>query len=162
MQRVLNIPRRLARSLMSANQYQSRMFLSADMNVPDTTEDDNTKNNDEIAQNEEKHVFEDRCDVDYSHYISEKPDSEFGRKMRIVMPAKAAGTQGVAKVGMWKVEPMNPGKRWGNPLMGWTSTRDPMNAMNHGLDRFASKEHAIEWCVSNGLLIFICDFAIGA
>jgi len=120
------------------------MYLSADANIIDENEDNaNDPNN-------KDDVFEETDQVDYSHYLSDKPESEYGRKMRVFMPARSAGTQGVAKVGMWKVEPMNPGKRWGNPLMGWTSTRDPMNAINHGLERFESREHAVQWCISNG------------
>eukprot|EP01084_Bolivina_argentea_P001517 2801_1 len=136
LQRFWCVPRRIARTLITANQYHSRIYLSTE-----TPTDDINLEEDANDYSEQEA---------YSHYLSERPDSEFGRKMRIFMPARSAGTQGTAKVGMWKIEPVNPGKRWGNPLMGWTSTRDPMQSMNHGLDRFETKEHAVQWCESNG------------
>ena len=149
LQRLRSIPQRIGRSLIAANQYHSRSFLSTEP-IPTPSEEDERNDIHKSAESETDPSLTETTQ-DYSHFLSEKPDSEYGRKMRIYMPAKAAGTQGVAKVGMWKVEPMNPGKRWGNPLMGWTSTRDPLQSINHGLERFASKEHAIEWCKSNGV-----------
>lgn len=159
LQRLWGIPRRMARTLITANQYHTRMYLSAEA-TPTTTNqsdpidtDDNNDNSPSTGDNNENTEateFNDSVQEDYGHYVSEKPLGEYGRKMRISMPSRSAGTQGVAKVGMWKVEPMNPGKRWGNPLMGWTSTRDPMQSINWGLERFQSKQHAIDWCTSNG------------
>ena len=130
--------------------YQSRMYFNTEI-MPNTEE--NTDN--AISSDNPEIAIQDGETQDYSHYISEKPDSQLGRTMRVYMPAKSAGTQGTAKVGMWKVEPMNPGKRWGNPLMGWTSTRDPLQSINVGLERFETKEHAIQWCISNGIEIYI-------
>jgi hypothetical protein len=39
------------------------------------------------------------------------------------------------------------GRLWANPLMGWTSTADPMQWITL---KFATKEDAIEWAHSNG------------
>ena len=40
-------------------------------------------------------------------------------------------------------------KRWTNPLMGWTSTSDPLSNAHMTLD-FGSKEEAIKFAQSNG------------
>eukprot|EP01084_Bolivina_argentea_P200442 342763_1 len=154
LQRLLCVPRRMARTLLAAssNTYHSRIYLSTESEPTDENENETkTDSNDlEIPLENLPPSHDKSTPRDYSHYLSEKPDYEHGRKMRIYMPSKAAGTQGVAKVGTWRVEALNPGARWGNPLMGWTSTRDPLQSINHGLDRFETKEHAIQWCVSNG------------
>lgn len=86
----------------------------------------------------------------YSSIIGERPDEERGRMMRIFSPARNAGQQGTAKLGRWVVEAENPGQRWGNPLMGWTSTRDPQQGVIN-LERFDTQEAAIEYCVTNGM-----------
>ena len=147
LQRLLNVPRRIGRTLIAANQYHSRSFLSTEP-IP-TSEEDDRSDLTKSTEDETDAALSDQ--QDFSHYLSEKPVTEHGRKMRIYMPARSAGTQGVAKVGMWKVEPENPRKRWGNPLMGWTSTRDPLQSINHGLERFATREAAEQWCESNGM-----------
>lgn len=154
LQRLWGIPRRMARTLITANQYHSRMYLTAEVttNTPSENDPIDGKEDDIDINNNPDSILNESTNVqqDYGHYISQKPDTEKGRKMKIYMPARSAGTQGVSKVGMWKCEPTNAGKRWGNPLMGWTSTRDPMQGINHGLDRFQSKEQAITWCETNG------------
>eukprot|EP00485_Elphidium_margaritaceum_P010136 CAMPEP_0202698530 /NCGR_PEP_ID=MMETSP1385-20130828/11798_1 /ASSEMBLY_ACC=CAM_ASM_000861 /TAXON_ID=933848 /ORGANISM="Elphidium margaritaceum" /LENGTH=201 /DNA_ID=CAMNT_0049355263 /DNA_START=30 /DNA_END=635 /DNA_ORIENTATION=- len=147
--RVWMVSRRMAHSLMKANCYNPRFYLSSQITPPETPSSVDDTGPEALSTAEDGASALSEPD-DYSHYISEKPDSEKGRKMRIFMPARPAGTQGMSKTGMWKVEPMNPGKRWGNPLMGWTSTRDPLQSINKGLEQFKNKEHAMEWCRTNG------------
>ena len=96
-------------------------------------------------------VINDDTPSGYSSIIGERPESERGRKMRIFSPAKNAYTSGVHKTGRWIVEPENPGQRWGNPLMGWTSTRDPLQSLIN-LERFDTKEQAIAYCEASGTI----------
>jgi hypothetical protein len=86
---------------------------------------------------------------DYSHVLSEAPKSEFKRKLIIYSPSRNAAQQGMSKTKYWAIQPETFGQRWGNPLMGWTSTRDPINAMCN-LDRFQTKEQAVQFCVTRG------------
>eukprot|EP01126_Amoeba_proteus_P023720 TRINITY_DN2382_c0_g2_i1.p2 TRINITY_DN2382_c0_g2~~TRINITY_DN2382_c0_g2_i1.p2 ORF type:complete len:112 (-),score=12.30 TRINITY_DN2382_c0_g2_i1:74-409(-) len=46
----------------------------------------------------------------------------------------------------WRLQ-FFPSEKWSNPVMGWTSTRDPVNPI--GLD-FPSKERAIQYATENG------------
>ena len=87
--------------------------------------------------------------ANYSSIINELPSAQAGRMMRIYQPARNSYTQGTSKVHDWKVEILHNKKRWGNPLMGWTSTRDPLQLSNIG--SFPTKESAMAWCTQNGI-----------
>merc|ERR1711879_778044 len=73
-----------------------------------------------------------------------------GRKVIIYKPARTASQQGGGKVSLWQIKYINAGAKWNNPLMGWTSTRDPQQALNEF--NFASKEAAIDWAERQGLV----------
>ncbi|KAK6011256.1 ETC complex I subunit region [Ostertagia ostertagi] len=47
----------------------------------------------------------------------------------------------------WRIE-LDNRQRWENPLMGWTSSGDPLSNISMNL-KFASKEDAIDFCVKN-------------
>ncbi|XP_054731258.1 NADH dehydrogenase [ubiquinone] iron-sulfur protein 4, mitochondrial [Anastrepha obliqua] len=73
------------------------------------------------------------------------------RRVRIHIPPKNAMQSGSDNVNHWQIEFDNR-ERWENPLMGWTSTGDPLS--NLQVD-FGSKEEAIEHCERNGWRWFI-------
>ncbi|KAH7965114.1 hypothetical protein HPB49_003444 [Dermacentor silvarum] len=68
------------------------------------------------------------------------------RRVRIFIPARNAMQSGTYNTHKWKME-FDIRERWENPLMGWSSTGDPLSNMN--LD-FASKESAMAFCEKNG------------
>ncbi|VEN61031.1 unnamed protein product [Callosobruchus maculatus] len=68
------------------------------------------------------------------------------RRVRIYEPPKNCMQSGTNNIGHWEMDFDNR-ERWENPLMGWTSTGDPLSNMKV---RFTSKEDAIEFCEKNG------------
>ncbi|KAJ6636214.1 NADH dehydrogenase [ubiquinone] iron-sulfur protein 4, mitochondrial [Pseudolycoriella hygida] len=68
------------------------------------------------------------------------------RRVRIYIPAKNAMQSGTNNVNNWEME-FDTRERWENPLMGWTSTGDPLSNMKV---EFNSKEEAIVHCEKNG------------
>lgn len=84
---------------------------------------------------------------------SGNPPLDAGRKVTIYSPARTAGQQGVSQTALgggpaWKVEHDNQAK-WVNPLMGWTSTSDPLENVSRQL-YFPTKEEAIAFAEKNG------------
>jgi len=73
------------------------------------------------------------------------------RRVRIFRPAKNAMQSGTANIKRWKME-FETRERWENPLMGWTSTGDPLSNMH--LD-FTSQEDAVAFCEKNGWPWFV-------
>ncbi|VDK47751.1 unnamed protein product [Anisakis simplex] len=69
------------------------------------------------------------------------------RTARIFKPAREATQTAWNNTKMWKIE-LDNRERWENPLMGWSSTGDPLSNISMNLD-FASKEDAINFCVKN-------------
>ncbi|XP_017483421.1 PREDICTED: NADH dehydrogenase [ubiquinone] iron-sulfur protein 4, mitochondrial-like [Rhagoletis zephyria] len=69
------------------------------------------------------------------------------RRVRIYKQAKNAMQSGTYDTQKWKLDYENR-ERWENPLMGWTSTGDPLSNLNL---YFSSKEDAIEYCERHGL-----------
>jgi len=70
------------------------------------------------------------------------------RRVRIHKPAKNAMQSGTWNTQKWKIDYENR-ERWENPLMGWTSSGDPLSNMNMW---FTNKEDAIEYCERQGLV----------
>ncbi|KAL8580290.1 NADH dehydrogenase Fe-S protein subunit 4 ndufs4 [Nucella lapillus] len=68
------------------------------------------------------------------------------RTARIFIPARNAMQSGSYGMRRWKIE-FDVRERWENPLMGWTSTGDPMSNLEV---TFASKEDAMAFCEKNG------------
>ncbi|PSN45824.1 NADH dehydrogenase [ubiquinone] iron-sulfur protein 4 [Blattella germanica] len=73
------------------------------------------------------------------------------RYVRIYKPAKNAMQSGTDNVQSWNLE-FETRERWENPLMGWSSTGDPLSNMK--LD-FRSEEDAIAFCEKNGWKWFV-------
>ncbi|VDM44437.1 unnamed protein product [Toxocara canis] len=69
------------------------------------------------------------------------------RMARIFKPAREATQSGWNNTRVWKIE-LDNRERWENPLMGWSSTGDPLSNISMNMD-FASKEAAINFCVKN-------------
>ncbi|XP_028158187.1 NADH dehydrogenase [ubiquinone] iron-sulfur protein 4, mitochondrial isoform X2 [Ostrinia nubilalis] len=68
------------------------------------------------------------------------------RRIRIYQPPKNAMQSGTNNIHHWEME-FDTRQRWENPLMGWTSTGDPLSNMKI---QFATPDEAIEHCEKNG------------
>lgn len=68
------------------------------------------------------------------------------RKVLIKMPTKNAMQSGSNGLKKW-VMTFDTKERWENPLMGWSSTADPLSNMEM---QFTNKEDAIVLCEKNG------------
>ncbi|KAK2718898.1 NADH dehydrogenase [ubiquinone] iron-sulfur protein 4, mitochondrial-like [Artemia franciscana] len=68
------------------------------------------------------------------------------RRVRIYKPVKHAMQSGTAGTGSWMLE-FDTRERWENPLMGWTSSGDPMSNL---VLQFSSKDDAIAYCEKMG------------
>ncbi|KAK7071076.1 NADH dehydrogenase Fe-S protein subunit 4 ndufs4 [Halocaridina rubra] len=68
------------------------------------------------------------------------------RRVLIKMPTKNSMQSGTNNLHRWRLSFENR-ERWENPLMGWSSTADPLS--NVEVD-FASSEDAIAFCEKNG------------
>ncbi|CAH1961516.1 unnamed protein product [Acanthoscelides obtectus] len=73
------------------------------------------------------------------------------RRVRIYEPPKNCMQSGTNNIGHWEMDFDNR-ERWENPLMGWTSTGDPLSNLKV---QFTSKEEAIEFCEKNGWKYYI-------
>eukprot|EP00698_Gefionella_okellyi_P006274 TRINITY_DN1565_c0_g1_i1.p2 TRINITY_DN1565_c0_g1~~TRINITY_DN1565_c0_g1_i1.p2 ORF type:complete len:160 (+),score=14.00 TRINITY_DN1565_c0_g1_i1:27-506(+) len=86
------------------------------------------------------------------HCFSEStgiPEEQYAtRKARIYQPSANAMSSGKFKYGVWKISfsPDVNGK-WANPLMGWTSSADPLSMMHL---TFTSPEEAVEYAKRAG------------
>uniref|UniRef100_A0A2M3Z6B5 NADH dehydrogenase [ubiquinone] iron-sulfur protein 4, mitochondrial n=1 Tax=Anopheles braziliensis TaxID=58242 RepID=A0A2M3Z6B5_9DIPT len=84
--------------------------------------------------------------------ISGVPEEQLKeRRVRIFIPAKNAMQSGTDNIHHWSIEFDNR-ERWENPLMGWSSTGDPLSNMR--VD-FTSPEEAITYCERNGWRWFV-------
>uniref|UniRef100_A0A7S0VGQ2 NADH dehydrogenase [ubiquinone] iron-sulfur protein 4, mitochondrial n=1 Tax=Polytomella parva TaxID=51329 RepID=A0A7S0VGQ2_9CHLO len=84
------------------------------------------------------------------------PLETYNRKVRIFCPAKAASQSGLgrtlhpsSKAPQWKIVFENLSK-WENPLMGWTSTADPLENVGRSTLLFYTKEEAAAFCAKHG------------
>lgn len=73
------------------------------------------------------------------------------RTVRIYQPAKNAMQSGTNNTNYWQID-FDTRQRWENPLIGWTSTGDPMS--NLKVD-FACMEDAIEHCEKMGWKYYV-------
>ncbi|VDN50168.1 unnamed protein product [Dracunculus medinensis] len=69
------------------------------------------------------------------------------RVARIYIPAREATQSAWNNTKTWKIE-LDNRQRWENPLIGWSSSGDPLSNISMALD-FASKEDAIRFCEKN-------------
>ncbi|KAI9136647.1 ETC complex I subunit conserved region-domain-containing protein [Paraphysoderma sedebokerense] len=79
-------------------------------------------------------------------FISGAPDSIRLRTVRIFKPAKTAMQSGLDGTRFWRID-FDIQDRWENPLMGWCSSGDPVQALNM---KFASKDEAIMFAERQG------------
>lgn len=68
------------------------------------------------------------------------------RLVHIFMPAKNAMQSGTENIGHWMIE-FETRERWENPLMGWSSTGDPLSNLKV---EFKTQQDAIDFCEKNG------------
>ena len=54
---------------------------------------------------------------------------------------------GIEQTKFWKLEFVKDGKKWENPLMGWTSSSDPVQALEL---KFNTKEEAVAYSERQG------------
>ncbi|XP_047536002.1 NADH dehydrogenase [ubiquinone] iron-sulfur protein 4, mitochondrial [Vanessa atalanta] len=73
------------------------------------------------------------------------------RRVRIYQQPKNAMQSGTSNIHHWEME-FDTRQRWENPLMGWTSTGDPLSNMKI---QFATPDEAIEHCEKNGLIWYL-------
>merc|ERR1712002_561853 len=73
------------------------------------------------------------------------------RTVRIFVPARNSMQSGDYKTHTWRIE-FDTRERWENPLMGWSSSGDPLSNMN--ID-FSSQEDAIAFVEKNGWDYFV-------
>ncbi|KAK3601441.1 hypothetical protein CHS0354_033567 [Potamilus streckersoni] len=76
------------------------------------------------------------------------------RMVRICVPARNAMQSGSFNSRYWRIE-FETRERWENPLMGWTSSADPLSNM---AVNFSSKEAAIEFCEKNGWEYYVEEY----
>lgn len=89
--------------------------------------------------------------VDISSITGVPEEHVKSRRVRIYIPAKNAMQSGTNNIHHWEIE-FDTRERWENPLMGWSSTGDPLSNMHV---EFNSKDEAIEHCEKNGWRWFI-------
>ena len=73
------------------------------------------------------------------------------RRVRIYRPAKSAMQSGTNNIHLWQID-FDTRERWENPLIGWTSTGDPMSNLKV---EFASEKEAIAHCEKMGWEYYI-------
>ncbi|CAL8108001.1 unnamed protein product [Calicophoron daubneyi] len=78
-------------------------------------------------------------------------EHQSGRRVRIFIPAKPATQSGTHGIHKWRIEFDNR-ERWENPLMGWSSTGDPLSNMNV---EFKTSQEAADFCDRQGWPCYI-------
>ncbi|KAF7274271.1 NADH:ubiquinone oxidoreductase subunit 18 [Rhynchophorus ferrugineus] len=73
------------------------------------------------------------------------------RLVRIYLPPKNCMQSGTNNIGHWELD-FDTKERWENPLMGWSSTGDPLSNLKV---QFSTKEEAAEYCEKNGWNYYI-------
>ncbi|RHZ46579.1 hypothetical protein Glove_613g11 [Diversispora epigaea] len=81
--------------------------------------------------------------------ISGAPEELRYRTVRIYKPSKTAMQSGTHNTKHWRIDfdIMEKGDRWENPLMGWSSSADYMQALQM---KFNTKEDAIQFADKQG------------
>ncbi|KAL5559184.1 hypothetical protein UlMin_035395 [Ulmus minor] len=81
--------------------------------------------------------------------ISGIPEQHLRRRVLIYSPARTASQQGSGKLGRWRIDFLST-QKWENPLMGWTSTGDPLSYVGEAALSFDSAEAAMEFALKHG------------
>eukprot|EP00775_Hariotina_reticulata_P005973 gene5973-6212_t len=88
-------------------------------------------------------------------YCAGVPMETYNRKARIFSPARTAGQQGMgntiysSKGRPWRIS-FETQAKWINPLIGWTSTADPLENVARASLLFPTQEEAIAFCKKYG------------
>ena len=77
------------------------------------------------------------------------------RRVRIFIPTKNSMQSGTSNINSWRIDFDNR-ERWENPLMGWSSSGDPLSNMS-GMIEFNTKDEAIEHCEKQGWKWFVAS-----
>eukprot|EP00899_Mesostigma_viride_P023583 jgi/Mesvir1/4409/Mv04624-RA.1 len=77
------------------------------------------------------------------------PEEHLHRKVFIFSPAKAPTQSGTAGLGEWRIE-FDSTQKWVNPLIGWTSTGDPLSTVGQAMLNFPSREDAVRFAEKHG------------
>lgn len=84
--------------------------------------------------------------------LSGVPEEQLNtRLVRVFSPPKNAMQSGTFRTNKWRIE-FDSRARWENPLMGWTSTADPLSMT---FVDFTTKEDAINFCERNGWKYYV-------
>lgn len=90
--------------------------------------------------------------------VSGMPVEVAGRTAYIYAPARTASQQGQSKTATlkskgpaWKID-FEVQQKWQNPLIGWTSTGDPMEHVARSALNFRSKEEAVAFAEKQGFV----------
>ena len=80
--------------------------------------------------------------------VSSVPQSVFKDRVALIFrPARNVMQSGRAQTHKWLIQFNSNVPRWENPIMGWTSSRDPIQGTNL---KFATKEEAIKFAQDQG------------
>jgi NADH dehydrogenase (ubiquinone) Fe-S protein 4 len=80
--------------------------------------------------------------------VSEAPKQIFAeRRALIYRPARNVMQSGSAQTKHWRLEFDSNVPRWENPLMGWSSSRDPIQGVSL---KFAAQEEAVAYAKEQG------------
>ena len=83
---------------------------------------------------------------DVSHVTGVPEEHIKNRLVRIFKPTRNAMQSGSENTHHWEME-FEARERWENPLMGWSSSADPLSNMKVA---FSSESEAIDFCEKNG------------
>lgn len=80
--------------------------------------------------------------------ISAVPETTFKDRIALIYrPARNVMQSGRAQTHKWLIQFNSDVSRWENPVMGWTSSRDPIQALNL---KFTTKDEAIKYAQDQG------------
>ncbi|KAL2919091.1 ndufs4 NADH dehydrogenase Fe-S protein subunit [Polyrhizophydium stewartii] len=85
-------------------------------------------------------------DIVEADIVSGVPPEVSRRTVRIYQPSKPATQSGTAGTHHWRLD-FDSKDRWENPLMGWSSSADPVQALRI---KFDTKEQAIAFAERQG------------
>lgn len=80
--------------------------------------------------------------------VSSVPQSVFKDRVALIYrPARNVMQSGRAQTHKWLIQFNSDVPRWENPVMGWTSSRDPIQGTNL---KFTTKEEAVKYAQDQG------------
>eukprot|EP00244_Chara_vulgaris_P008293 TRINITY_DN320_c0_g1_i9.p1 TRINITY_DN320_c0_g1~~TRINITY_DN320_c0_g1_i9.p1 ORF type:complete len:168 (-),score=26.96 TRINITY_DN320_c0_g1_i9:702-1205(-) len=81
--------------------------------------------------------------------VSGVPTEHLRRRVVIFQPSKVVTQSGSSKFKKWRISFLST-QKWENPLMGWTSTSDPLANVGEAGLSFDSKESATQFAEKHG------------